>query len=174
MPRIVPDNELDAVFKAVMHFPNGASIEDIRSKLDISMSRRTLQRRLAFLVEQNRLAIVGRGRGAHYQLPFSHDESAKRISRDEALAILTRLKSELASRFGVKRLALFGSTVRNQASPDSDIDIIVEFDGPSTSKNYFGVQFLLEDEFGHPVDLVTEKAMRPELRPYIEREAVNV
>jgi hypothetical protein len=36
------------------------------------------------------------------------------------------------------------------------------------------VQFYLEDEIGVPVDLVTEKAMRPELRPFIEREAVNV
>jgi len=42
---------------------------------------------------------------------------------------------------------------------------------PATSKRYFGVQFYLEDLLGCPVDLVTEKALRPELRPYIEREA---
>jgi len=51
---------------------------------------------------------------------------------------------------------------------------VVAFDGPATSKKYFGVQFLLEDELGCPVDLVTEKALRPELKPFIEREAVNV
>ena len=62
----------------------------------------------------------------------------------------------------------------NRARPESDIDIMVAFDGPATSKRYFGVQFLLEDELGHAVDLVTEKAMRPELRPYIEREAIDV
>lgn len=56
----------------------------------------------------------------------------------------------------------------------NDIDIIVTFDGPATSEKYFGVQFLLEDELGHPVDLVTEKTMHTELRPFIEREAVNV
>ena len=72
------------------------------------------------------------------------------------------------------RSALFGSTVREEARSDSDIDIMVEFDGPATSNRYFGVQFLLEDELGHTVDLVTEKAMRSELRPYIEREAINV
>ena len=87
---------------------------------------------------------------------------------------LTKLKPELARRYGVTRLALFGSTVRGTARPDSDIDVIVEFDGPATSARYFGVQFLLEDTLGRPVDLVTDKAMRPELRPYIEREAVNV
>ena len=48
------------------------------------------------------------------------------------------------------------------------------FDGPATSKKYFGVQFLLEDELGCPIDLVTEKAMRAELLPFIEQEAVNV
>ena len=72
------------------------------------------------------------------------------------------------------RLALFGSTVRNEAGANSDIDIIVAFDGPATSKKYFGVQFLLEDQLGCPVDLVTEKALRAELRPFIEREAINV
>ena len=51
---------------------------------------------------------------------------------------------------------------------------MVGFDGPATSERYFGVQCYLEDMLGRPVDLVTEKAMRPELRPYIEQEAVNV
>ena len=96
------------------------------------------------------------------------------MNRQQAIDILAKLKPELVNRFGVTRLALFGSTVRDEASPDSDIDIIVAFDGPATSKRYFGVQFFLEDQLGCPVDLVTEKAMRAELRPFIEREAVNV
>lgn len=96
------------------------------------------------------------------------------MNRNQTLKILTKLKPELVERFGVRRLALFGSTVRDEAGPDSDIDIVVSFDGPATSKKYFGVQFYLEDELGHPVDLVTEKAMRAELRPFIEREAINV
>lgn len=96
------------------------------------------------------------------------------MNRQQAIEILAELKPDLVKRFGVTRLALFGSTVRDEASPDSDIDIIVAFDGPATSKRYFGVQFLLEDQLGCSVDLVTEKAMRAELRPFIEREAVNV
>ena len=96
------------------------------------------------------------------------------MTRDEALHILTRLKPELVKRFGVTRLALFGSTARNEAGNDSDIDIVVSFDGPATSRRYFGVQFMLEDELGHTIDLVTEKAMRQELKPFIEREAINV
>ncbi|RLA12131.1 MAG: DNA polymerase subunit beta [Gammaproteobacteria bacterium] len=77
-------------------------------------------------------------------------------------------------RFGVTRLALFGSTARNTATSDSDVDILVAFDGPATSKRYFGVQFYLEDLLGCPVDLVTENALREELRPYIEQERVSV
>lgn len=83
-------------------------------------------------------------------------------------------KDELVRRFGVTRLALFGSTVRGTAREDSDVDVLVAFDGPATSERYFGVQFYLEDLLGVPVDLVTEKALRPELRPFIEREAVDV
>ncbi len=83
-------------------------------------------------------------------------------------------KPELQARFGVTRLALFGSTARDTASSGSDVDVLVAFDGPATSKRYFGVQFYLEDLLGCPVDLVTEKALRPELRPYIEQERVNV
>jgi len=96
------------------------------------------------------------------------------MNRAQILEQLARSKSELADRYGVTRLALFGSTARDSARPDSDIDILVSFDGPATSERYFGVQFYLEDLFGRPVDLVTDKALRPELRPFIEREAVHV
>jgi predicted nucleotidyltransferase len=74
----------------------------------------------------------------------------------------------------VTPLALFGSTARDTATSGSDVDVLVAFDGPATSKRYFGVQFYLEDLLGCPVDLITEKALRPELRPYIEQERVNV
>ncbi|RKZ68412.1 MAG: DNA polymerase subunit beta [Gammaproteobacteria bacterium] len=96
------------------------------------------------------------------------------MNRQKAINILSRVKPELIKRFGVTRLALFGSTARDEGKIDSDIDIIVSFNGPATSKKYFGVQFYLEDELGLPVDLVSEKAMRKELRPFIEREAINV
>jgi predicted nucleotidyltransferase len=72
------------------------------------------------------------------------------------------------------QLALFGSTIRDTATRDSDVDVLVAFDGPATSQRYFGVQFFLEDLFGCPVDLVTEKALRAELRPFIEKERVIV
>ena len=96
------------------------------------------------------------------------------MKRAAALKILKNSKFALAQRFGVTRLALFGSTARDVAQSNSDIDILVAFDGPATSERYFGVQFYLEDLFGCPVDLVTEKALRAEMRPFIEKEAVHV
>jgi uncharacterized protein len=96
------------------------------------------------------------------------------MTRAETLSALSQAKPELARRFGVLRLGLFGSAVRGDARSDSDVDIVVSFDGPASSKRYFGVQFFLEDLLGRPVDLVTDKALRPELRPYIEKELVDV
>ena len=96
------------------------------------------------------------------------------MNRDEILDKLQAHKPTLAERFGVTALALFGSYARDQAVDGSDVDILVSFDGPATSRTYFGVQFYIEDLLGRPVDLVTEKALRPEFRPYVEREAVHV
>ena len=80
----------------------------------------------------------------------------------------------LARRFGVVDLSLFGSFARDQATEASNIDILVRFDGPATSKRYFGVQFYIEDLLDRPVNLVTDKALRAEFRPYVEQEAIRV
>jgi len=96
------------------------------------------------------------------------------MNTQEILDLLQEHKPVLAKRFGVRDLALFGSSARGTAGADSDIDILVSFEGPATSRRYFGVQFYLEDLLGRPVDLVSGKALRPELRPYVEREAIHV
>lgn len=96
------------------------------------------------------------------------------MERAVVLAGLARCKPMLAARFGVTRLALFGSTARDAAGAGSDLDILVAFAGPATAERYFGVQFYLEDLFGVAVDLVTERALRAELRPFIEAEAIGV
>jgi predicted nucleotidyltransferase len=96
------------------------------------------------------------------------------MTRDQILALLTQHKPVLAERFGVTKLALFGSFARDTAGAASDVDILVSFDGLATSKRYFGVQFYLEDLLHKPVDLVTEQALRQRLRPFVEREAIHV
>lgn len=96
------------------------------------------------------------------------------MDRATVLSLLRRSKPELQRRFGVVRLALFGSMARDQSRADSDADVLVAFDGPADSRRYFGLQFYLEDLLGCPVDLVTEQALRPQLKPFIERDAIHV
>ncbi|NOY81148.1 MAG: nucleotidyltransferase family protein [Kiritimatiellaeota bacterium] len=96
------------------------------------------------------------------------------MRKNEALRRLKKHKPELEKRFGVLELALFGSTSRDAADEKSDVDILVVFNGPATSRRYFGLLFYLEDLLGATVDLVTDKALRPELRPFIEQEALHV
>lgn len=96
------------------------------------------------------------------------------MQRSIALQLLKEHRSVLAMRFGVVSLALFGSTARNTARADSDVDVLVAFDGPATPEAFFGVQFYLEDLFGCAVDLVSERALRPQLKPYVDRDAIPI
>jgi len=96
------------------------------------------------------------------------------LKRSIAINLLAQSKPILAERYGVTCLALFGSIARDRAEAGSDVDVLVGFNGPATSARYFGVQFYLEDIFGCPVDLVTDKGLRAELRPCVEREAIHV
>lgn len=96
------------------------------------------------------------------------------MNREKALSLLAEHKPQLQRQFGVRSLALFGSTARGTAVDGSDVDVLISFDAPTTSQQYFGAQFYLEDVLKCPVDLVTDKALRKELRPFIERDAVHV
>ena len=69
MPRQVPDKDIEVILAAIAGFPEGASVEDILSAIDHKLERRTLQRRLARLIRQNRLRVAGRGRASRYRLP---------------------------------------------------------------------------------------------------------
>ena len=96
------------------------------------------------------------------------------MDRELALNLLGQHRHTLAQRFGVSKLALFGSVARGTARAGSDIDVLVKFEGTATPEAFFGVQFYLEDLLGCPVDLVTEGALRPQFRPFVERDAIPV
>ena len=96
------------------------------------------------------------------------------MNRDEVLDTLRKHKQVLRERFDVTGLVLYGSFARNQATPESDVDILVRFGGPATSRSYFGTLFYIEDLLGRRIDLVTDKALRAEFRPFVEQEALDV
>jgi uncharacterized protein len=92
-------------------------------------------------------------------------------------AILDLLKAEapaLKRKYAVKSLAVFGSMARGDDHEGSDVDVLVEFEGGETYDHFFNLKFYLEDTLERSVDLVTPKALRPEMRPQIEREAIHV
>jgi predicted nucleotidyltransferase len=95
------------------------------------------------------------------------------MAQDDRLQRLKAQHGKLAA-FNVRSLSVFGSVARGEAGPDSDIDILVEFNGPATFDQYMKLKLFLEDVLGTPVDLLTRKGIRPELAPYVEREAVHV
>ncbi len=96
------------------------------------------------------------------------------MTRAEALRLLAQHLSLLRERFGVRRLALFGSVARDEASVNSDIDLLVDFGQAPSFDQYMGTLFYLEDLFHRRVDLVTVGGLRPELRPHVEADALEV
>ena len=75
---------------------------------------------------------------------------------------------ETIKKYGVKRIGLFGSYVRNEQKPESDIDLLVGFErSKKTFDNYMDLKFFLEDLFNHKVDLVIIEAIKPDLKQYI-------
>jgi len=95
------------------------------------------------------------------------------MRRSEVLQTLTAHRNELAT-FGIKSLAIFGSVARDEARPDSDVDILVEFKGHATFNAYMDLKFFLEDLLKRPVDLVTRKSIRPRIKAQVDSEAQYV
>lgn len=95
------------------------------------------------------------------------------MKRDEVLRRLNGHKDRL-EQLQVKSLALFGSVARGEEHLESDLDILVEFQGAATFDQYMDLKFFLEDLLKQKVDLVTKKALRSRIRPQVEEEAVYI
>jgi len=96
------------------------------------------------------------------------------MRRADALSLISGHLPEFRRRFGVRELAVFGSTARDEATPASDVDVLVEFEGPTTFDGYFGVKEALEGFLGTHVDLATPAMLPPRLKLEVDREGVRV
>jgi predicted nucleotidyltransferase len=95
------------------------------------------------------------------------------MKRDEIIATLRAHEPELRAA-GVVRLSLFGSTARDEARAESDIDLLAAFDDrPLSLLDVIGTENRIADLLGRPVDLIEEGAMRPRARHSANREAVR-
>jgi predicted nucleotidyltransferase len=94
-------------------------------------------------------------------------------TRAEILEILRREKPELARRYGLKRLALFGSYAREDQREDSDVDILVEIE-PQIGLRFVELADRIEDALGVRTEVVSRRAIKPRYWEIIQRELVDV
>ncbi len=101
----------------------------------------------------------------------NHDaKKSKPQTSKRLLQLMQRFAPEI-KKFGVRRIGLFGSCVREEASAESDIDVLVEFVNPSFDR-YMELKFFLEELFGHEVDLVLADSLKEQVKPKIMREVL--
>jgi predicted nucleotidyltransferase len=96
------------------------------------------------------------------------------MRRVEAMQRLEDVLPVARQRFGVRALSVFGSVARDEAKEASDVDILVDFEGPATLLGFMGLKLYLEERLGARVDLVTRPALKPVIKQRIEAEAIRV
>jgi uncharacterized protein len=96
------------------------------------------------------------------------------LTREDVLRILHEQRQELADHYGVATLALFGSVARNEARPDSDVDLLVEFIQPVGLFHFIELQQQLEALLGCKVDLGTPRSLKMQIKDHVLQEAILV
>jgi len=95
-------------------------------------------------------------------------------SLEDIQTILRKQLPELRERYGVKSLRIFGSYARGEQTPESDVDILVEFDRKPGLLKFVNLEAYLSELLGVEVQLTTMEALREEFRDTVVREAVEV
>ena len=96
------------------------------------------------------------------------------MKRSEAVQRLGAHREQLRQQFGVVSLAIFGSTARDEATTESDIDLLVEFDRPTGLFGLIRLQFHLEELLGTTVDVGTVDGLKPRIRERVLAESIYV
>ena len=96
------------------------------------------------------------------------------MNQQDVIRIIRKHRKEFTHIYGVKSLALFGSVARNEATPSSDVDMLVEFSRPVGLFGLFALQDRLEELLGCQVDLGTPDSLKPRLRQSVMNELVYV
>lgn len=94
-------------------------------------------------------------------------------TRQDVLDVLQAARPQLASEFGITRLALFGSYARDEQRENSDVDVLVEVD-PAIGMRFVDLAERIEALLGIPTDVVSRRAIAPRHWVHIERDLVDV
>ena len=95
-------------------------------------------------------------------------------SLDEIKEIIKKHKDELKEKYSVKEIGIFGSFARGEAKEDSDVDILVEFEKPIGLFKFLELEEYLSNLIGREVDLVSKKALKPNIGKHILEEVVTI
>jgi predicted nucleotidyltransferase len=93
--------------------------------------------------------------------------------RNDLISLIQKNRTDL-TKLGVKSLSIFGSVARGEARPDSDVDVLVEFEGATTFDRFMDTKFYLEDLLGCKVDLAVAQSIKPRLKKNIMRDLIHV
>lgn len=96
------------------------------------------------------------------------------LKKTEIVQALTEHRAVLQEKFTVKSLGLFGSAAREELREDSDVDVLVAFQGAPTFAAYWGLKQYLEGLLHKRVDLVTESGLKSRARAYVEKDLIRV
>ncbi len=95
-------------------------------------------------------------------------------AKEEILKMLAELKPELQSRYKVKEIGVFGSLIRGEQTEASDVDLLADFSEDADLFDLVGLSLFLEEKLHCKVDVVSKRALRPELRDLILREVAAI
>jgi predicted nucleotidyltransferase len=96
------------------------------------------------------------------------------MTKEIILEFLSTNRQELKERFGVKKIGLFGSYAREEATPKSDIDIAVEIESSNSFRSFFSLLRFLEDGLNAKIDLGIENSIKPLAKERIMKEIIYV
>jgi predicted nucleotidyltransferase len=95
------------------------------------------------------------------------------MTRKDVASLIRKNRTQL-NKLGVKSLSIFGSVARGEERPESDVDVLVEFNGPATFDAFMDTKFYLEELLGCKVDLVLPQALKPRLKENVMKDLVHV
>jgi hypothetical protein len=95
-------------------------------------------------------------------------------STEKILEKLRELKPLIKKRYRAGQIELFGSYIREEQNHRSDIDILVDFEDGADLFDLMGLAIFLEENLKQKVDVIPKRALRPEIREAILKEAVSV
>lgn len=94
----------------------------------------------------------------------------KIIRKQDIFSFISRYQEKIRS-FGINKIGLFGSFVRDEQTPDSDIDFLIEFEpDKETFRNMMAFKFFMEDMLKHNIEVMTHDSISPYIKPHILKE----